>query len=185
MSLRCLFKMSKQRFCSTLLRFSKKLSFRYLQNISTRCIDILTRQLLYVLQMSFDPLCNAEWEGSRFKTKGFLMFSQSYRKRQDFAKFTGKHLCQSLFLNKHAGQEILTQVFSCKLCEIFKNIFLQNTSGGCFRVNFDNIILHSLGCFWYVEFPNWNCSILLELEVSERNENICFDNLTHLGQYSF
>ena len=25
-----------------------------------------------------------------------------------------------------------TQMLSCEFCEIFKNIFLQNTSGGCF-----------------------------------------------------
>ena len=32
-----------------------------------------------------------------------------------FAKFTGKHLCQSLFLNK----ETLAEVFSCDFCKIF------------------------------------------------------------------
>ena len=35
---------------------------------------------------------------------------------RNFAKFTGKHLCQSLFLNKVAG-----------LCEISKNIFYYRT----------------------------------------------------------
>ena len=50
-----------------------------------------------------------------------------------FAKFTGKHLCKSLFFNKVAGlrpkasnfikKETLAQVFSCKLCEISKNTF--------------------------------------------------------------
>ena len=42
-----------------------------------------------------------------------------------FTKFTGKHLCQSLFLNKIAGlrpatikKEALAQVFSCEFCEI-------------------------------------------------------------------
>ena len=43
-----------------------------------------------------------------------------------FAKFTGKHLCQSLFLNKVAGalKEALAQVFSCEFCEFSKNSFL-------------------------------------------------------------
>ena len=36
-----------------------------------------------------------------------------------FTKFTGKHLCQSLFFNKVV--ETLAQVFSCRFCEIFKN----------------------------------------------------------------
>ena len=53
-----------------------------------------------------------------------------------FAKFTGKHLCQSLFfnkvaLNKVAGslacnfikKEALAQVLSCEFSEISKNTF--------------------------------------------------------------
>ena len=44
---------------------------------------------------------------------------------RNFAKFTGKHLCQSLFFSKVAGlacnfikKETLAQVFSCEFCEI-------------------------------------------------------------------
>ena len=50
---------------------------------------------------------------------------------ENIAKFTGKHLCQSLFFNKVVGlrdatllkKETLAQVFSCEVCEIFKNTF--------------------------------------------------------------
>ena len=49
---------------------------------------------------------------------------------RNFPKFTGKHLCQSLFFNKVAGgafhfikKEALAQVFSCELCEFSKNNF--------------------------------------------------------------
>ena len=52
---------------------------------------------------------------------------------RNFAKFTGKHLCQSLFFNKVAGlwplacnfikKEILAQVFSREFCKISKNTF--------------------------------------------------------------
>ena len=52
----------------------------------------------------------------------------------NFAKFTGKYLCQSLFFNKVAGaacnfikKEILAQLFSCEFCEISKNTFSQRT----------------------------------------------------------
>ena len=38
---------------------------------------------------------------------------------RNFAKFTGKHLCQSLFFKKEA----VAQVFSCEFCEISKNTF--------------------------------------------------------------
>ena len=44
-----------------------------------------------------------------------------------FAKFTGKQL--SLSLCNLIKKETPTQVFSCKLCEIVKNSFLQNTFG--------------------------------------------------------
>ena len=40
---------------------------------------------------------------------------------RNLTKFTGKHLCQSLFFNKVA--ETLAQVFSCEFCQISKNTF--------------------------------------------------------------
>ena len=56
---------------------------------------------------------------------------------RNFAKFTGKHLCQRLFLNKVAGlrpracnfieKKSLAQVFSCEFCEISKNTFFHRT----------------------------------------------------------
>ena len=53
---------------------------------------------------------------------------------RNFTKFTGKHLCQSLFFNKVAGlvcnfikKETLAQVFSCEFCEISKNTILNRT----------------------------------------------------------
>ena len=50
---------------------------------------------------------------------------------RNLATFTGKHLCQSLLLNKVAGfkacnfikKETLAQVFSCKCCVISKDTF--------------------------------------------------------------
>ena len=52
---------------------------------------------------------------------------------ENFAKFGGKHLRQSLFLNKElqaSGLQLylkktLAQVISCEFSEIFKNTFLQ------------------------------------------------------------
>ena len=54
---------------------------------------------------------------------------------RNFAKFTEKHLCQSLFFNKVVGlrpdtllkKETLAQVFSCEFCEISKNTFFYRT----------------------------------------------------------
>ena len=50
---------------------------------------------------------------------------------KNFAKLTGKHLCQSRFFNKVAGlnpatllkRETLEQVFSCEFYEISQNTF--------------------------------------------------------------
>ena len=49
---------------------------------------------------------------------------------KNFPKFTGKHLCQSLFFNKADSEAcnfikkgILAQVFSCEFCVISKNTF--------------------------------------------------------------
>ena len=52
---------------------------------------------------------------------------------RNFAKFTGKHLCQSVFFNKTAEasnfiqKETLAQLFSCEICEISKNTFSYRT----------------------------------------------------------
>ena len=53
---------------------------------------------------------------------------------RNFAKFTGKHPCQSLFLNKVAdprsaslSKESLAQVFFCEFCEISKNTVFKRT----------------------------------------------------------
>ena len=53
---------------------------------------------------------------------------------RNFAKITGKHLCQSLFLNKVAREaynlsekKTLVQVFSCEFCEISRNTFSYRT----------------------------------------------------------
>ena len=52
---------------------------------------------------------------------------------RNFSKFSGKHLCQSLFIKK----ETLAQLFSCEFCEMNfakfpRKPFLQNTSDVCF-----------------------------------------------------
>ena len=48
---------------------------------------------------------------------------------RNFAKFTGKHLCQNLVFNKVAGvkKESLAQVFSCEFFKISKNTFFHRT----------------------------------------------------------
>ena len=72
----------------------------------------------------------------------FVLFTEAASRRcsvkkgvlKNFAKFTGNHLCHSLFLDKVAGQvcnllkkKTLVQALSCKFCEIFKNAFFCRT----------------------------------------------------------
>ena len=54
---------------------------------------------------------------------------------RNFAKFPGKHLCQSLFFNKVVGlrpatllKNTLTKVFSCEFCEISNSTFFYRTA---------------------------------------------------------
>ena len=56
---------------------------------------------------------------------------------KNFAKFTGKHLCQSIFLNKVAGLRPVTLIKKClwhrcfpvNFAKFLRTYFLQNTSG--------------------------------------------------------
>ena len=81
--------------------------------------------LVFILLKKYYAL-NSRWETTHRCSvrKGAL---------RNFSKFTGKHLCQSLFFNKVADlawkfkKETLAQLFSCEFCEISKD-----TSGDCF-----------------------------------------------------
>ena len=46
---------------------------------------------------------------------------------RNFAKFTGKHLRQSLWACNFIKKDSLTQVFSCEFCEISKNRIFYRT----------------------------------------------------------
>ena len=61
-----------------------------------------------------------EWQKQPLET-----FCKKRVALKNLAKFTEKHMCQSLLFNKVAGlkKQTLAQVFSCEFCEIFKNIY--------------------------------------------------------------
>ena len=42
---------------------------------------------------------------------------------RNFTKFTGKHMCQSLFFNSFIKKETLARIFSCEFCKTSKNTF--------------------------------------------------------------
>ena len=60
----------------------------------------------------------------------FVKFRNSHRRCsikkgvfKNFSKFTGKHLCQSLFFNEVFLIKNQVQMFSCEFCQISKYIF--------------------------------------------------------------
>ena len=55
---------------------------------------------------------------------------------QNFAKFAGKHLCQSLFFNR-----VAVLVFSYEFCEIFKNTFFYRTPPVAASVRYDLLLI--------------------------------------------
>ena len=70
---------------------------------------------------------------------------------RNFTNFTGKHLYQSLFLNKVPGlynfieKKTLAQMFSCEFCEISKNIFLHKTLWWLFLIyNIEEVLLQEM-----------------------------------------
>ena len=87
----------------------------------------------------FHDFCIRSSRPEKFCKKGVL---------RNFTKFTGKLLCQSLFLLKLQAQacnfnkkETLAQVFSCGFCEISKNTILHRTSLMAASVVFQAIML--------------------------------------------
>ena len=87
---------------------------------------------------------------------------------RNFAKFTGKNLCQSLFFNKVPGfikRETLAQVFSCQFCEISKNTF--------FREHLRVTASKLFSCLWR-RLKNWpKIKQLIRLRLSLRLTICC------------
>ena len=79
---------------------------------------------------------------------------------RNFTKFTGKHLCQSLFLNKATcnfiKKETLAQVFSREFCEISKNSFFTEHLWAPASL----LSVKSCPPFLYCELAYWNSWIL-------------------------
>ena len=75
--------------------------------------------LLLLLLLLLFVICISFWRIPRSSHQRCSVRKSVLR---NFTKFTGKHLCQSLFFNK-VKKEMLAQVFSCDFCEISNNTF--------------------------------------------------------------
>ena len=97
---------------------------------------------------------------------------------RNFAKFTGKHLHQSLFFNTelyYIKKETLAQVFSCEFCEISKNTFFNRTPlGDCFYLLF---AFTKIFVFNTVKLPKVRNNLLEEITAEWDcivSKNTCF-----------
>ena len=105
-----------------------------------RCSPVNTLHISRITFPKSTSLDSCIWNINFVSTKLCINFYWSSRPKKFFkkvvlrnlTKFTGKHLCQSLFFNKVAGfslqlylKEALAQLFSCEFCEIFKNPFFK------------------------------------------------------------
>ena len=102
----------------------------HLDRFSTCWFFLLNHWLYFSNRIKFhvnNHLANNIWILLCFNRFGliFLIFEKSEAATRgvlrNFAKFTGKHLCQSLFF--FIKKESLAQVFSCEFCEISTNTF--------------------------------------------------------------
>ena len=102
---------------------------------------------------------------------------------KNFAKFTGKNVCQSLFLIKLQGEackfikkENLAEVFPCEFCEIFKSNFLQYISGG-WLISSGSCNLVILLVTILKKYRNERAITNLRFTIAIKSTFSCFDSL--------
>ena len=131
-------KMKDQPVMSPLLRFTDNQNLFFKIPRSSR-----KNNLFHFMVQIEDYSCRKVHYQTRFSIHRFIYIyfrsSQNLNKNnqkqspggvlRNFAKFTEKHLCHSLFFNKVAGlrPETLAQVFSCEFCKTSKNTFSYRT----------------------------------------------------------
>ena len=90
-------------------------------------------------------------------------FSQVFFKRnvlKNFAKFTRKHQCGSLFLIKlQAWRRLQRRCFPVKFVKFLRKSFSQNTFGGCFWTNPGVVHCVAKGSFGYLAQVYLGCPI--------------------------
>ena len=103
----------------------------------TREKNLLFFNLLFLLLLSEKRL--SPGSSLAVAMRGQFAYNRSSRRRcslkkgvlRNFAKFTGKHLCQRLFFNREK-KRLWHRCFPVNFVKFLRTTFLQNTSGGCF-----------------------------------------------------
>ena len=102
---------------------------------SSHCLELLCLCSFYIASKCFLMKPIPEAVAWRYSGKKVIF--------RNFANFTGKYLCQSLFFNKVAGLMLATLLkkrlwyrsFPLKFAKFLRTLFLQNTSSGCFSIS--------------------------------------------------
>ena len=108
---------------------------------------------------------------------------------RNFSKFTGKHLCQSLFFNKVAGLRPATllkkrlwhRCFPVNFEKFLRTPFVQNTSGGCFwkKKDFKKECFNTFYLFMYY-LTIWHKRQFTKLKnIRKTEEKICESHQTN------
>ena len=101
-----------------------------------------------ILIGDFNARSSKWWALDKDSPEGHVIDRSSHRScsikgvLSNFAKFIGKHLCQSVFFNKVAGlrpatllkKRLKRRCFPVNFTKFTRTPFLQNTSGGCFWI---------------------------------------------------
>ena len=107
---------------------------------------------------------------------------------RNFAKFTGKHLCQRLFFNKVAGLRPATllkkslwhRCFPVNFAKFLRTPFLQNTSG---RLLLEGLLTNlKLSCTNLNEDPITSClTIKVQRKRNCKYIMVCVSNMVYYG----
>ena len=120
-------------------------------------------------------------------------FSELFCKKavlKNFANFTGKHLCESLFVNKVVGLRPATLLkkrlwhrrFPVNFAKFLQKPFLQKTSGVCFlfdKLTFTRKVV-SFTPHIFIKHPNRNLTVHSQQQKSKSRCRIC-SKLTKKG----
>ena len=111
--------------------------FLHLKTSLRHCHTNLELTLKVKLSMYSSPLCVSTFNGHSRSSIPEVFCKKCVLR--NFAKFTGKHLCQSLFFNKVSGvrpaillkKRLWHRCFPVNFAKFLRTLS-QNTSGGCF-----------------------------------------------------
>ena len=149
--------MDKELFDENLLLLFRLLKSRKLQKSKCKKIYIRRRPPKCWVQNTFNDNLRQNLRFLQHSSRHYLHVRSSHQRcyvkigvLRNFTKFTGRHLCQSLFLNKVSGLRLAT-------------LFIKRLWHKCFPVNFVKFLRTPFYTerLWWLLFPHLSLYILL------------------------